>query len=56
MEKFNFFVTTMSDQEPDPDPHWFGTVNSDLYPYGNQVRIHNTEAWCFKEIELSRLS
>jgi hypothetical protein len=54
MEKFYFFVTTVSDQ--DPDPHWFGALNSDPYPHGNQVRIHNTEAGVLKKLSLAGLA
>jgi hypothetical protein len=42
--KILLFEATMSDQDPDPDPHWFGALNPDPDPYGNQVQIHNTDA------------
>ncbi len=31
--KIQFFVTSMSDQ--DPDPHWFGSTDPDPYWFGS---------------------
>jgi hypothetical protein len=41
IEKFYFFVTTMSYQDPDP--------------HGNQVWIHNTDAGVLKKLSLAGL-
>jgi hypothetical protein len=31
--KIKLFVTAKSDQDLDPDPHWFGSLDPDLNPH-----------------------
>ncbi len=55
--KIEPFVTKKSDQDPDPDPHWFGSLDSDLIEIKSWIRIRidpNADPQPWYTVELGR--